>query len=221
MAATAGLSCIQDALGGVGAFAQVSSLRIIGRTKPTATTKPRPVANNREILVAFPDRYKLRNVQADVPPGAAPLTMIVGFRGDVLLSIDPKPPNHLVARVMHLVRLGFVHEMLMRFPRELPDVQLSQRMTNDGGRDRLAIDASGLDGLDATLLADPQTCLPVAAQYISGADTYRIELSGYRPFGGLRVPTVLKIARNGEPREEEYVSDVQVNPSLDDGDFRE
>lgn len=36
--APAGLACIQDALGGVKAFAAVSSLRIIGNTKPVETT---------------------------------------------------------------------------------------------------------------------------------------------------------------------------------------
>src|SRR5262245_44941085 len=45
--ATAGLACIQNALGGPRAFADVASLRIIGNTKPVATTGMRPVSNNR------------------------------------------------------------------------------------------------------------------------------------------------------------------------------
>jgi hypothetical protein len=58
---TAGLVCIQNALGGFRAFAGVSSFRIIGSTKPTAPpTGPHPLASRREIRVVFPDRISSR-----------------------------------------------------------------------------------------------------------------------------------------------------------------
>jgi hypothetical protein len=208
--ATAGLACVQNALGGVRAFADVSSLRIVGNTKPVATTGLRPVSNNREIRVAFPDRYERLDVQTGMPPGQVPLTSLVGFNGGVLLS-QPRDPDDTIAR--QSARQDFVREMLMRLPREFADVRLSQRMIRDAEQERLAIDATGPDGLDATLLVERDTCIPVAIQYRSGTGllTSRVDLSGYRAFGGIRFPTVLKTARNGQAWIEEHDSDVQVN----------
>ena len=224
--ATAGLACIQNALGGVRAFAGVSSLRISGSTKPTAPpTGPHPLASKREIGVVFPDRYRQQNGPPDMLPGQASSAMTVGFNRNVLLG-SPKPPDEVAPQVMRVVRRGFVQEILMRLPRELPDVRLSQRATRDAEQERLAIDAFGPTGLDATLLADPQTCLPVALQYTkaavkAGSDTYRIDLSAYRQFGGILFPTVLRTTRNGQPWQDEYVSDIQVNAPFDDAYFRQ
>jgi hypothetical protein len=108
----------------------------------------------------------------------------------------------------------------------LPDIRLSQRLIRDAGQERLAIDASGADGLAATLLADSQTCLPIALQYAkaaitAGSDTYRVDLSVYRRFGGVLFPTVLRTTRNGQPWQDEYVSDIQVNATFDDAYFRQ
>lgn len=208
--ATEGLACIQNALGGARAFADVSSLRIVGTTKPIAATGLRPVSNNREIRVAFPDRYHRFDVQTGMPPGQAPLTSLVGFSGRVLLS-QPRDPDDTIA--MQSARQDFVREMLMRLPRELPDVRLSQRMIRDAQQERLAIDAIGPDGLDATLLVERDTCIPIALQYQSstGLLTSRVDLSGYRGFGGIRFPTVLRTARNGQAWIEEHDSDVEVN----------
>jgi hypothetical protein len=66
----AGLACIQDALGGVRAFAGVSSLRIIANTKPTVTAGPHPVANKREIGVEFPDQFKMQGAPPCPASGA-------------------------------------------------------------------------------------------------------------------------------------------------------
>lgn len=224
--AVPGLACIQDALGGVQVFAGVSSLRIVGSTKVTATTGMRPLPNKREIGVVFPDRYKQTNVEKDPAPGHVPLASLAGFNGNELLSglMTPRPPDDAVPKWMHGVRLGFVREMLMRLPRELADVRLSQRTTIDAGQERLAIEASGLDDLDTTLLADPRTCMPVAVQYTgaspTGPDPYRVDLSEYRRFGGILFPTVLKTTKNGEPWVEEYDSEIQVNAPLSDEYFR-
>jgi hypothetical protein len=216
------LACIQNALGGAQVFAGVTSLRIVGNTKPLATTGMRPVANKWEIGVLFPDRYRRSSEQTDAEPGSAPLTTLSGFKGNELLSglMTPRPPDDVVPKWLHGQRVTFVREMLMRLPRELAGVRLSQRTTLDAGQERLAIDASGLDDLDVTLLADPRTCMPVALQYRTYSDTYRVELSGYRRFGGILFPTVLRIAKNGEPHQEEYDSEVQVNARLDDKYFR-
>ena len=100
-----GLACIQDALGGVRAFASVSSLRIIGETKPVATTGLRPVSNKREIRIVFPDRYQRLDVQTGVPRDWVPLTSLVGFNGRVLLS-QPREPD--TGAGMRSARLVFV-----------------------------------------------------------------------------------------------------------------
>jgi hypothetical protein len=94
-------------------------------------------------------------------------------------------------------------------------------MIRDAEQDRLAIDASGPEGLAATLLADPKTCVPIAVQDRSstGLLTSRIELSEYRQYGGIRFPTVLKTARNGQPWIEEHDSDIQLNASQADNHF--
>jgi hypothetical protein len=220
------LACIQDALGGARAFGGVSSVRIIGTTKPTAPlTGPHPLPGKREIGVVFPDRYKQQNGPLDTLPGQASPAITVGFNGNVLLG-SPKPPDEVARGLLPIVRQGFVREILMRLPRELPEVNLSQRVTRDAGQERLAIDASGSTGLVATLLADSQTCLPVALQYAkaairAGSDTYRIDLSAYRRFGGILFPTVLRTTRNGQPWQDEYDSDIQVNVPFDDAYFRQ
>lgn len=208
-----GLTCIQDALGGARAFAGVSSLRVFGETKPVATTGLRPVSNKREIRIVFPDAYQRFDVQSGVPRDWVPLTSLVGFNGRVLLS-QPREPD--AAAGIRSARLDFVREVLMRLPRALPDVHLSERTIHDdadGGHDRLGIDGYGRDGLEATLLADRETCVPVALEYKSstGRLASRVDLSEYRAFGGIRIPTVLKTSRNGEPWIEEHDSDVQLN----------
>ena len=220
-AATSGLACIQNALGGVTAFAGVSSFRIKGITKVTKTTGMRPVPSNREIGVQFPDRFKYLNVQTDPPHGSPPLISLTGFNGDVYLSNMPKPPDQALQRLEAAARASFVRQIMMRLPRELPNVRISeQRISQEGGQGRLAVDLSGLPGLEGTLLADSRSCMPVAIQFISGSITDRIALSDYRRFGGILFPTVLKTTRNGDPLEEEYDSEVQVNPRFDADYFR-
>jgi hypothetical protein len=185
------------------------------------------MATKREIGVVLPDRYKRISAQTDAPLGSASVPdTTVGFNGkEFLLSLEP-PNDAVLARWQHGIRLEFVREILMRLPSELPGVRLSQRTTLDSGQERLAIDAFGLDDLDATLLVDRQTCRPLALEYrqasttAPGLDTYRVELSEYRRFGGILFPTILKTAKNGEPWEDEYDSEVQVNPRLDTEYFR-
>lgn len=208
-----GLVCIQSALGGVRAFAGVSSLRIIADTKPVATSGMRPIPGRQEINVVFPDRYKRAHVGH--PP--TPLSSTTGFDGDAILSgLGPADAMRSLRTpdAMRNARLQFMREMLMRLPRALPGVTLTQRVASDGGRERLAIDVSGPDRFQATLLADPNTCVPVALQYaMNRLDRMivRTELSEYRAFGGIRFPTMLKTSHGGIPYTEERVSRVEVN----------
>jgi hypothetical protein len=172
----------------------------------------------------FPDRFKLQTVQTDAPSGLQPLSGIVGFNGDVLLA-NPRVPDSAVAKGMPRVRQEFVRQVLMRLPRELAGVRLSQRVARDAGQDRLAVDAFS-PALVATLLADVQTCMPIALQYTTvsmaeGSDTYRVDLSEYRRFAGIRFPTLLRKAKNGEAWEDEYDANVEVNASFADRYFRQ
>ena len=205
-----GLTCLQNALGGAKAFAGVSSLYIVGRTKPIQTTGMRPVSNNRELSVVLPHRYRRADLQTDIPSGWVPLQSVVGFNGPLILS-EPRGPED--AAVMRSARKEFVREMLMRLPGELADVLLSQRPTHDAGRERFAIDAYLSDELVATLTADAQSCMPVELQYKNTSDAlpYTVELSEYRRFGGIQFPTVLRTMRNGQPWAEEQDSDVRLN----------
>lgn len=206
-----GLACIQNALGGVQAFAGVSSLRIVSDTKPVATTGSRPIPGEQEMSVIFPDRYKRAHV--GTPPGVTERTLssTTGFDGQVLLSM-PRIPGSRTA--LPSARLQFRREMLMRLPRALAGVTLSQRVMDDGGQERLAVDASGPYGFRGTLLADARTCVPVAFQYaMDRLDRMivRTDLSAYRSFGGIRFPTMLTTSRGGTPDTEERVSRVEVN----------
>ena len=224
-AVTEALTCIQNALGGVSAFAAVTSLRTIATTKVTVISGPRPIAVKREISVQFPDRFKLAEVQTNPPRGSAGLTLVRGFNGNVPLSDLPPPPDEAVPTVGPGTRRLFVEEVLMRLPRELPNVRLSQRTIQDAGQERIAITASGLPGLDATLFAVPGTCMPVAIQYnrtspFAGRVTQRVALSQFRRFNGILFPTVLRTTQNGEPWADEYVSEVLVNKPFDEGHFR-
>ena len=208
--ATSVLTCIQDALGGTAAFAAVSSLYIKGDTKPSQTSGLRPLPGTREISVVFPDRY----LSAHQPsrPGDSALSSIVGFDKGVLLS-SPRGPDAKRAEVS--AHRNFALQMLMRLPRKLAGVRLSQRVTSDSGHDRLAIEASGSDGFIATLLVDRETCVPIALQYntvtAAMSGVARVDLSEYRSFGGIRFPTVLKTSIAGQPYHEERVTNVEVN----------
>jgi hypothetical protein len=172
----------------------------------------------------LPDRFRYSSVQTDTAPGQTPLTMVSGFKGSELLTIGAKLPEDAVPKLMYFARLEFVRAILLRLPRKLVDVRLLQQTTHDAGQERIAISATLSNDLAGMLLVDPRTCIPAALQYTSpspsGAATYRIDVSGYRRFGGILFPTVLKITQNGEPWEDEYDSDVQVNPQLGDEDFR-
>jgi hypothetical protein len=218
------LRCIQNALGGAKELASLSSVRFIGNTKPRATSRYRPYATRIEIGVVFPDRFKLQTVQTDAPAGLQSLSGLVGFNGDVLLA-NPRVPDPAVPKVMPRARQEFVRQMLMRLPREVAGVRLSQRVARDAGEERLAIDAFS-PGLVATLLADVHTCMPIALQYTTvsmaeGSDAYRVDLSEYRQFGGIRFPTLLRKAKNGEAWEDEQDVKVEVNASFDDRYFRQ
>jgi hypothetical protein len=161
-------------------------------------------------------------VQTDAPPGLQSMSAFVGFNGEVLLA-NPRVPDIAVPKVMPKARQEFVRQMLMRLPRELAGVRLSQRVVRDAGQERLAIDAFS-PALVATLLADVQTCMPIALEYTAvsmAEDTYRVDLSEYRRFGGIRFPTLLRKAKNGEAWEDEYDVNVEVNASFDDRYFRQ
>jgi hypothetical protein len=216
--AVQGLSCIQDALGGTQAFAAVASLRITSDTEPVATTGMRPIPAARTIRVVFPNRYK--RIDVGRPPGStSTLTAIAGFDGPAILS---RPGQRDPASTMRAAHEDFADQMLMRFPRALDGIRLTSHTTRDAGQDRLAIDATGPDDFRATLLADARTCVPVALEYLTGkganAET-RVDLSGYRAFGGIRFPTRLATSRAGEPVMRETVSKIEVNPSNLAADF--
>jgi hypothetical protein len=210
--ASSALTCIQSALGGTAAFAAVSSLHIEGETKPLQESGFRPPPGTREISVVFPDRYRRAQLGRPFRPGEAGLSSIVGFDKGVILSSPAHPdPKRAEVSAQH----DFARQMLMRLPRELAGVRLQQRVTSDSGRDPLAIEASGADGFKATLLVDRGTCVPIALQYstvtaaLSGVA--RVDLSGYRAFGGIRFPTMLRTSIAGQPYQEERVTSVEVN----------
>lgn len=217
--ASTGLTCIQDALGGASAFAGVSSLRIVGNADVTAAPGGlHPVPHKLEIGVQFPDRYRYLN--EGTGPHATPLT-IMGFNGAEFLTNLARPPESAIPGQLRGTWQGFVRQLLMRLPRELPEVRLTQRTTSDGGKSRVAIDAAGPDGLIATLIADAKSCVPVGMEYGKDSKTaYRLELSDYRRFGGILFPTTMRTARNGEPWEDEHDTEIQVNPAFDADYFR-
>lgn len=201
-----GLTCVQNALGVAGAVAGVSSLRITGDTKPAASSGARPLPGTREVTIVLPDRFRRVDVGRFRDGGSLPST--VGFDRAELLSSPRGEPAH----TMRLARQEFIGEMLMRLPRSLPNVGLSERGVEDRGRPRLAIDASGPDGLRARLLAERSTCVPVAVEYeFPAGREVRIELSAWREFGGLRFATVLERSHNAAPFTVERVSSVEVN----------
>jgi hypothetical protein len=211
--ATDGLACIQNALGGVRAFAGVSSLRILANTKPA---EPARAANRREIGMVFPDRYKRHDVGTGRHEG---LEVISGFNGNLLLR-SPRPPAEIADAMMLSGRREFIQQVLRRLPRQVPGVSMSRRTGRDGAHERLAIDAEGAGGL-ATLLADPRTCMPIALEFMNGTLAYRIDLSEFRRFGGILFPTLLRTWRDGELWTDEYVSDVQVNAPIEAAFFRQ
>ena len=209
--AATSLACIQNALGGTAAFAKVSSLHITSQTKPSKTG-PGPIPGTREISVVFPDRYLRADRGQPLKPGESGLSSFVGLDQGVILS-SPRHPDRKRAEV--LAHQDFAREMLMRLPRKVQGVNLTQRAVKDSGRERLAIEASAADGFKATLLVEAGTCVPIALQFdtvrgfISGLA--RVELSEYRQFGNVRFPTQLRTSVAGQPYQEERVTSIEVN----------
>jgi hypothetical protein len=137
------------------------------------------------------------------------LNTIVGFDRDVLLS---RPRGLDARRSERSAHLEFARQMLMRLPGRSIGVRLEQRVINDSGRDRLAIEASGTDGFRASLLVDRGTCVPIAYMSSRGiSGVRRVDLLEYRPFGGVRFPTVLRTSIGGRPFMEERVTSIEVN----------
>ncbi len=202
------LACIQQALGGEAAFAQVKSLHIVSHRKPMATTGMRTLKGSREIWLVLPDRYKRHDV-GTIPDGSgATLASTTGFDRDTILN---RPGQRDAETNRRVAREEFVLEMLMRLPRELAGVTFSSHPIQDAGRARLALEAIGPDSFRATIVADSQTCVPMAVLYKIGVSAARMDLSAYRTFGGIRFPTVLRMLRNRMPVEEENVSAIEVN----------
>jgi hypothetical protein len=204
-----GLACIQRALGGSLAFARVSSLRIVAETKPVVSG---PLPGTREIRVAFPDKYERIDVGRPPKFPDTTLSSTIGFNGRLILSAPRVPDSD---RAMRSARWDFARQMWMRFPRSLAGVQMSQRATREGNRQRLALDLAGADGFQATLLADAASCVPVALEYPTNttphSTTTRVALAEYREFGGIRFPTVLRTSDGGQLWLIEHVSQVEVN----------
>ena len=210
--ATSALTCIQNALGGTASFAAVTSLYIKAETKPSQNSGMRPVPGTQEMSLVFPDQYRRTNVGKPFKPGESALSSAIGFNKGMVLS---EPPHPDPKRGGVVARQDFERQMLMRLPRKSATVKLSQRVTIDSGLERLAIDASGTEGFKSTLLVDRSTCMPIALLHNTVTPTQsglaRVELSGYRLFGGIRFPTMLKTLVSGEPYREERVTSVEVN----------
>jgi hypothetical protein len=201
------LACVQNALGGERTLAAVKTLRISGITTPLVSSGPSPLPGTREISVMFPDRYRREDI-GRLPSGMV-LGSTIGFHGPALLS-DPRVPDDQAA--LRSAHQDFAREMLKRLPRPMPGITLEQRTITDDGQERIAIDASDASGLFATLLVHPDTCLPAALDAVfSRGPGYRVEMSGYREFNGVRFPTVLTTLRESAPFTEERVTDVAVN----------
>ncbi len=204
-----GLTCIQRTLGGSSAFARVSSLRIVGETKPVVSG---PLPGTREIRVVFPDKYERIDVGRPPKFPDTTLSSTIGFNGRLILSA-PRVPDR--ERAMRSARLDFARQMWMRLPRPIAGVQISSRAVREGNRQRLALDLTGPDDFRATLLADAASCVPVALEYPTTTQphstTTRVDLAEYRDFGGIRFPTVLTTSDGGQPWVVEHVSQVEIN----------
>ncbi|MEO8484390.1 MAG: hypothetical protein ABI634_19440 [Acidobacteriota bacterium] len=207
-----GLACIQEALGGVRAFANVSSLRFFGETKPAVSAGPRSLPGTREIRVVFPDSYK--RIDLGQVPGVAGATLgsTIGFDHSLMLSA-PRSPD--LAQSMRSARLDFARQMWPRFPRSAAGVTVSPRVIREGSRERVALDLAGSDGFQATLLADAVSCVPMALEYSTTTQRpstmTRVDLSEYREFGGIRFPTVLATSTDGHATVVEHVSRIELN----------
>lgn len=210
--ATEALTCIQRALGGTAAFAAVSSLYIVGTTRPLQDSGMRPVPGAREISVVFPDRYRRADRGQPLKAGEGGMSSTVGFDRDMILS---NPRHWEPKRAEVSARQDFARQMLMRLPRTSSGVRLSQHVVTDSGRERLAVEAFGPDGYRATLLADRGSCEPIALQFVVVTGTvknaWRVDLSEYRAFGGIKFPTLLRESIDGLPSREERVTSVEVN----------
>jgi hypothetical protein len=207
-----GVACVQTALGGARAFARVSSLRIVGETRPVASDRPASLPGTREIRVVFPDKYERIDVGRPPKFPDTTLSSTIGFNGRRILSV-PRAPDP--DRATRSARWDFARQMWMRLPRSLAGVQMSRRVVREQNRQRLALDLAGSDGFRATLLADPASCVPVALEYPTNttphSTTTRVDLAEYRAFGGIRFPTVLTTSEGGQPLVVEHVSQVEVN----------
>ena len=219
--ATAALRCIQNALGGTNEVAALSSVRFVGKTKPTATTRPLTVrhsdrnrhgvpgpvqtSDRADRWIAVPEEHG--RVQRRGAPGKPESARCRRSQGDAegaagICQADADAAASGVGR--------------------RPPFPARGARRRSGATHHPAFSPA----LVATLWrTSTRACLSHfstrkspwrKARTLSGVD-----LSEYRRFGGIRFPTLLRQAKNGPAWEDEYDVNVEVNASFDDRYFRQ
>jgi hypothetical protein len=165
------VACVQNALGGTRAIAEVKSLRM------TMTTQPPPgshggVHGQHEIALAFPDRYKDVETSYFVAPDGSryPLpTTTWGVDGAQSLSRVDGRPSPATAGERLVAQADFARRalaMLVRVP-ATSGARLSrgQATASNDGTAAFAIQMNGRDDLNGTLEIDAATCQPRTLQW--------------------------------------------------------
>jgi hypothetical protein len=243
------LHCVHEALGGEAALGSLTSLRTVSEIQPAKGVRG-PLPAKREMMLVLPATYRSATNSVFVSPSGATnelQTGVIGFDKDTVISSMaggrwPGDPIRALTTAKHEGGRAILMLLVRQVPGVVTTINLQGART-DGGRQRLALQASGPSGFSATLLVDEQTCLPAALIYerpatasdlrreqpLGSTDvpsvepgetrSVRVDLGAYRSFSEIRFPTILKTSIAGRPYNEETVTEVRTNPPVPAGYF--
>jgi hypothetical protein len=209
------LACARTALGGENALSSLASLTVAFDVVPVPSNKTgQPMAT--EMVLIFPDRFT-KTDRARL--AGREVVRTSGVIGDKVWGGDQS------AEVLRARRGEFARWALTLLLRETPAIPLRWSPEPKANTVHVTIAASGPDGFNMGLTLDKLTCHPTAATWerppspadaeagrtaTAGRLVESYELSMYKVFDGIRLPTRIRMATDGTPRFEWTISSATV-----------
>jgi hypothetical protein len=220
----------------------VTSL-LVSATRQPAAGAAGQLPSTERIAIALPDRYT-DEIRSELPGGFGAITNISGLMGKEGLERSSVRGNRIIhdgtSEAREHGEEQFARALMLWLLRDSPAVPVTWSAGTPGKNvpsNRLAVQARGRAGFNATLWLDAETCHPIAVSYerpanlgdmraeqASGVtalgDTrlVRLDMGEYRSFGGVQFPTVIRMSVSGRAEAEQRVTDIEVNPVLP-GDY--
>jgi hypothetical protein len=209
------LACARTALGGEDALASLTSLRVAFDVVPAPTNKAgQPMAT--ELVLTFPDTFTKTDRARLVGREVVRTRGVIGDR--------PRGADQS-AEVLRARRSEFARWAMVLLLRETQAIPLRWSREPQSDAAHVTIAATGPDGFKMGLTLDTLTCHPTAATWerppspadaqagrnaTAGRFVEGYELSAYKVFDGIRLPTRIRMATDGTPRFEWTITSATV-----------